>query len=55
MTCPVPIILYEDARATNVVQIHESYHGETAGRSDQDPRADQRLKKALQALGKLKE
>ncbi len=52
--CPVPVVMFEQKLETNVLQIQRAYPGEPFGQGN-DPRSDERIRKALLALGKLKE
>ncbi len=55
LSCPVPVILVDGITRTNLIRIDRAYPGELPGQSGKDPRPDSRIKKALQAAGKLKE
>ncbi len=55
-SCPAPVIMTDGfLNRTNTLVIDRAYPGATSDQMANDPRSDARLKKALQALGKLKE
>jgi hypothetical protein len=52
--CSSPVIMYDPRRTNQVIRIQRAYPTDSFGQGE-DPRSDQRLKKVLQELGKLKE
>lgn len=54
-SCPLPVIRFDERMTNRIVAIERGYPAAFAVRGKDDPRADARLKKVLQALGKLRE
>lgn len=55
VSCPLPIIRFDEHMTNRIVAIERGYPAAFAVRGKNDPRANARLKKVLQALGKLRE
>lgn len=54
-SCPAPVIRFDERMTNRVVTIDRGYPGAFAVQGRKDPREDPRVKKALQAAGKLRE
>lgn len=54
-SCPLPVIRFDERMTNRVVTIERGYPAAFAVRGKEDPRENARLKKVLQALGKLRE
>jgi hypothetical protein len=54
-SCPTPVIRFDEQMTNRVVTIERAYPGAFVVQGKKDPREDPKVKKALQAAGKLRE